>query len=84
MLQNFRGHRSNLVRNIDKGHTLFEFRKKTPPYLYTLSKTAFQKLIYSRDPNKNTCAQTFFWKKVPPVQPFMGPVRLEKFGSKKI
>ena len=38
---------------------------------------------YSRDPNKNTCAQTFFWKKVPPVRPFMGPVRLEKFGSKK-
>ena len=21
----------------------------------------------------------FFWKKVPPVHPFMGPVRLEKF-----
>ena len=39
--------------------------------------------IYSRDPNKNTCAQTFFWKKVHPVRPFMGPVRLEKFGSKK-
>ena len=35
---------------------------------------------YSRDPNKNTCAQTYFFgKKVPPVQPFMRPVRLEKF-----
>ena len=37
------------------------------------------KIAYSREPNKNTCAQTFFWKKVPPVHPFMGPVRLEKF-----